>query len=390
MADAEDDDEDDDLDGYSDDEDTSYKIRRSAAKVLAAIIETRPELLSVLYRDVSPVLISRFGDREETVKLEVWATYRSLLNQTRVYGGLNSRASPGVGKRKRGSADEDDEYADAKMDGMDVEGSPYSLLKAQVPGLAKSLLAQLKTRNNKTSPNILQSGFALLLALVSVLPGSLSQFVSQIATTSSSVLSQTPNTSTLALQTTCLSFLALFFSSHASASFNSALPQLTPPLLRNVAERHPRVAAEAFRAFSALLNSLRPVPASEEPWVLAVYNESIKRLRSADTDADVRACAETCMGDLWVCATDTIRTKGDGREWDAMCRTTGRMEGPVAVVARVAREVDVGDAWVNGSVEWLLGVLKRSGKSGKTDIFTCLDVLLRRYFVYLYVLRKDR
>ncbi len=275
------------------------------------------------------------------------------------------------------------------MDGMDVEGSPYNLLKAQVPGLAKSLLAQLKagTRSTKTSPSILQSGFALLLALVSVLPGSLSQFVPQIAAASASVLSQTPNTSTLALQTTCLSFLALFFSSHAPASFNSALPQLTPPLLRNVAERHPRVAAEAFRAFSALLNSLHPVPAGSEGWVLAVYNESIKRLKSADTDADVRACAETCMGDLWVCATDIIRSKGDGHEWDAMCRSTGRMEGPVAVVARVAREIDVGDTWVNGSIEWLLGVLKRSGKSGKTDIFACLYVLIRRYPRSVYLPR---
>ncbi len=162
---------------------------------------------------------------------------------------------------------------------------------------------------------------------------------------------------------------------------------MTPPLLRNVAERHPRVAAEAFRAFSALLNSLHPVPAGSEGWVLAVYNESIKRLKSADTDADVRACAETCMGDLWVCATDIIRSKGDGHEWDAMCRSTGRMEGPVAVVARVAREIDVGDTWVNGSIEWLLGVLKRSGKSGKTDIFACLDVLIRRYSRSVYLPR---
>lgn len=58
-------------DRYSDDEDTSYKIRRSATKLLAGIISTRPELLGSIYKDVSPVLISRFGDREETVRLEV-------------------------------------------------------------------------------------------------------------------------------------------------------------------------------------------------------------------------------------------------------------------------------------------------------------------------------
>ena len=68
-----DDDEDDDV-NYSDDEDTSYKVRRLATKLLAALIDTRPEMLSSLYKDVSPVLIQRFGDREETVRLEIWET----------------------------------------------------------------------------------------------------------------------------------------------------------------------------------------------------------------------------------------------------------------------------------------------------------------------------
>lgn len=119
MADAEDDDDQDaELDEYdvpfcslrspcrllarySDDEDTSYKIRRSATKLLAAVVGTRPELLSSVYKDVSPVLISRFGDREESVRLEVWATYVVLLNQTAVYGGHPQSKDDASLKRKR-------------------------------------------------------------------------------------------------------------------------------------------------------------------------------------------------------------------------------------------------------------------------------------------------
>ena len=88
---------------YDDDEDTSYKIRRAATKLLAAIIGTRPELLVPLYKEVSPVLISRFGDREETVRLEVWSTYGVFLTQTRVYGGVPQNKDTEVvgGKRKR-------------------------------------------------------------------------------------------------------------------------------------------------------------------------------------------------------------------------------------------------------------------------------------------------
>ncbi len=110
---------------YSDDEDTSYKIRRAATKLLAAIIGTRPELLASIYKEVSPVLITRFGDREETVRLEVWATYVTLLNQTAVYGGLSQKDGETVSQRGKRKRDTDEI--------MDVEEGPYSLLKAQVP-----------------------------------------------------------------------------------------------------------------------------------------------------------------------------------------------------------------------------------------------------------------
>ncbi|KAJ6584561.1 armadillo-type protein [Mycena capillaripes] len=366
MADADDDDDEEaELDEYSDDEDTSYKIRRSATKLLAAIVGTRPELLASLYKDVSPVLISRFGDREETVRLEVWATYVVLLNQTALYGGQPQSRDDSSLKRKR------------DPETMDVEEGPYSLLKAQVPALSKALLNQLKSA--KTPPATLQAGFALLHALLDVLPGSLATQVTSITATSKSILSQPPSTSTSALHLTCLSFLALFFASHSPPTFASSLPNLTPALLRSLGERHPRVASETFRVFSALLNALKPLKAGGE-WPEAVYEQAVARLCAHDTDAEVRACAETCVGDLWVCATDVVRGR-DRREWEAICRPGAKSDGAVKVVTRVAKEVPgaLGDAWVNGCVEWAMGLLKRGGRAGKMEVFQGLDVLLRSY-----------
>lgn len=351
-------------DRYSDDEDTSYKIRRSATKLLAGIISTRPELLGSIYKDVSPVLISRFGDREETVRLEVWATYVILLNQTAVYGGLpQSKDDLALrGKRKRDTEET-----------MENDEGPYTLLKAQVPALSKALLNQLKSA--KTPPPTLQAGFSLLYALLGVLPGSLSTQVPLIVSTSKSILSQSPTTSTSTLHLTCLSFLALFFATHSPPTFSTYLSGLTPVLLKSVGERHPRVASESFRVFSALLNSLKPVKGAD--WADPLYEQSVFRLSSHDTDAEVRTCAEDCVADLWICATDVLRTKG-GREWEFICRTSGNTTGAVRVVTKVAREVSVGDVWVNGCVDWLMGLLKKSGRAGKPEIFTALDVLLRR------------
>ncbi|KAK7001853.1 Cullin-associated nedd8-dissociated protein 1 [Favolaschia claudopus] len=367
MADADDDDDEAELDEYSDDEDTSYKIRRSATKLLAAIVGTRPDLLSSIYKDVSPVLISRFGDREETVRLEVWATYVVLLNQTALYASQPQSKAPEDSSLKRKRDPET----------MDVEEGPYSLLKAQVPALSKALLNQLKSA--KTPPATLQAGFALLHTLLDVLPGSLASQVASIAATSKSILSQPPSTSTSTLHLACLSFLVLFFATHSPPTFTPSLSNLTPALLRSLGERHPRVASETFRVFSALLNALKPVKAGGE-WAEAVYEQAVARLTAHDTDAEVRACAEACVGDLWVCATDVVRSR-DRREWEVICRAGAKTEGAVKVVTRVAKEVPgaLGDQWVNGCVEWAMGLLKRGGRGGKMEIFQGLDVLLRSY-----------
>ena len=200
---------------YSDDEDTSYKIRRSATKLLSAIIATRPELLVSLFKEVSPVLISRFGDREETVRLEVWSTYGVLLAQTGVYGGL-AQTKDGVGVVGNGKRKRDND------EGMDVEETPMALLRSQVPALAKVLLNQLKS-TNKTPPGTLQAGFKLLHSILVVLPGSLGGQVTNIISTSKAILSQAPTTSTSTLHHTCLNFLSLFFSTHAPPSFAGSL-----------------------------------------------------------------------------------------------------------------------------------------------------------------------
>jgi cullin-associated NEDD8-dissociated protein 1 len=347
---------------YSDDEDTSYKIRRSATKLLAAVIGTRPELLVALYKDVSPVLISRFGDREETVRTEIWATYGALLNQTKVYAGVpqakDAEYSIG-GKRKRD-------------EGMDVEDTPLNLLNRQVPSLAKSLLGQLKS--SKTSPATLQAGFTLLNSLLTVLPGCLSTQAPQVISNSKTVLLQS-STSAASLQVSCLSFLGIFFRSHSPSTFSSSLNTILPQLLKSLSERHPKITSEAYRTFSSLLNNLKPIEGAD--WVERIYTEAVSRLANHDTDAEVRACAEAIIGDLWISAPSQIKTK-DRKEWEAICRTSGRTEGAVEVVTRVAREVEMDNAWLNGCVEWTLSLLKRSGRSGKNDLFVCLDALLRR------------
>ena len=70
-------------DEYSDDDDLSWKVRRSSVKCLEAVIGSRRDLLPELYGSVCPALVSRFREREENVKTDIFLAFISLLKQTR-------------------------------------------------------------------------------------------------------------------------------------------------------------------------------------------------------------------------------------------------------------------------------------------------------------------
>ncbi|KAM7401565.1 hypothetical protein PAMP_016872 [Pampus punctatissimus] len=70
-------------DEYSDDDDMSWKVRRSSIKCLEALINTRRDLLLSFYSSICPALLARFKEREENVRADVFAAFSTLLRQTR-------------------------------------------------------------------------------------------------------------------------------------------------------------------------------------------------------------------------------------------------------------------------------------------------------------------
>ncbi|XP_073889117.1 cullin-associated NEDD8-dissociated protein 2 isoform X4 [Macaca fascicularis] len=135
-------------DEYSDDDDMSWKVRRAAAKCIAALISSRPDLLPDFHRTLAPVLIRRFKEREENVKADVFTAYIVLLRQTRPpKGWLEAMEEP------------------------TQTGSNLHMLRGQVPLVVKALQRQLKDRSIRAR----QGCFSLLTELAGVLPGSLAE-----------------------------------------------------------------------------------------------------------------------------------------------------------------------------------------------------------------------
>ncbi len=124
---------------YSDDEDSSWKVRRAAAKCLAAIIAEYPDQLARIYKEAAPALLARFREREENVKAEVFAAFVELVAQVEAAGQGNDESSGALG-----------------------------VLQADESSILKACARQLKEKSLKTKMCV----FQLLRRLVLVLPSS--------------------------------------------------------------------------------------------------------------------------------------------------------------------------------------------------------------------------
>tara|TARA_B110001452_G_scaffold18888_1_gene15310 strand:+ start:241 stop:3870 length:3630 start_codon:yes stop_codon:yes gene_type:complete len=267
--------EDDDDDGadYSDDDDVSWKVRRAAAKVLSAIIISSPAKLAELFPEVAPVLIGRFKEREENVKMDVFATFNDLLQQVAAVAQVEASA----------------------IDAMAVDGpvGTSALLQQEVPRIVKAVSRQLKEKSVKTRV----AGFHCLRQLVTTLPGCLAQHSALLVPGIDKALKDASSNN---LRIEALVFLQIALASHPPAVFQPHLAALQPPVIALVSDRYYKITAEALRVAAELVKVMRPEPPKADfdfkPYVAPMFACAKARLQSLDQDQEVKECAISCMG----------------------------------------------------------------------------------------------
>ncbi|KAM7335368.1 hypothetical protein ACRRTK_005845 [Alexandromys fortis] len=260
-------------DEYSDDDDMSWKVRRAAAKCMAALISSRPDLLPDFHCTLAPELIRRFKEREENVKADIFGAYIVLLRHTRPpKGWLEAVEEP------------------------TQTGSNLNMLRAQVPLVMKALQRQLKDRNVRTR----QGCFNLLTELAGVLPGSLADHMPALVSGIVFSLGDHSNSSTVRMD--ALAFLQGLLGTEPAEAFHPHLPTLLPPVMACVADPFYKVAAEALLVLQELVRTLwpldRPRMLDPEPYVGEMSTATLARLRATDLDQEVKERAISCVGHL--------------------------------------------------------------------------------------------
>ncbi|XP_021265607.1 cullin-associated NEDD8-dissociated protein 1-like [Numida meleagris] len=260
-------------DEYSDDDDISWKVRRAAAKCLEAVVSSRHDLLQDFYKTLSPVLISRFKEREENVKADIFSAYISLLKQTLpIQSWLH--ASDDSGK----------------------DDVSLTMLQNQVPNIVKALHKQLKDKSIKSR----QGCFSLLTELANVLPGCLADHIPALVP--GIVFSLADKSSSSNMRIDALSFLHVLLCNHQPEAFHPHIKSLLPPVVACIGDPFYKITSEALLVAQQLVKVIRPLDKpctfDAKPYVKDLFPSTLKRLKAADIDQEVKERAISCMGQI--------------------------------------------------------------------------------------------
>ncbi|CAK7224199.1 hypothetical protein SBRCBS47491_005467 [Sporothrix bragantina] len=339
------DDDDDEFDadaGFDDDDDASWKVRRCAAKAIHTLISTRSsgDLLDngVLYREAAPLLIKRFEEREETVRLEVISAVSLLVRKTGEgiipefsLDSLDAQNESGAQlplsrKRRRQSSVTGANLRQNSTAG--VPSSPTLERRLSIPtsgpraDLAEQTRAIVtacsKILKGKQVPTK-QAAVNLLNDMVAVQRGGLSDYFELVldliletvkspsASAASSSLSMgggnasaTPTT----LRIAALRLVGHIANTHSSQVLQSYLPRVVDAVLSAVSDRFYKLSAEAIAASEEVIKSVTPprsrsaAAAKFKPEIQKLYEVLMDRATTSSVDTEVRRRAIQALGTL--------------------------------------------------------------------------------------------
>ena len=290
----------------SDDDDTSWKVRKAAVRVISAVIAARPETPSLqeLFDSCADEMIGRFKEREENVRLDVLACFTTLLQATLASGG-NRASGPSTvsGAMSSGAMSPTRSAGKGGRGSNTLAAAASSLVQTRVGKIVGAALKQLQgpASHVKTKSMV----FSMLRTLVSVMHGGLEDHMPALLGSVEKCISEKDQ----ALKLDALLFLRLALETHPPEALQGSLARLLPLVVAAVHEDWYKIIAEALRVLGALVQVARPRDETDagmftgnydySPLVLPVYQAVLPRLEALDIDQEIKECAITTVGKLF-------------------------------------------------------------------------------------------
>lgn len=276
----------DDDDDYSDDDDTSWKVRRAAIKCIHAIITSQLSPASELCSTFGPFLVSRFREREEQVKLDVFSAFIDLL---RLCSAQSAPAATAWQSQLTSSALTADPMT---VDSSNETRAELAPLYDEAPRIIRRIQAELGSRSAKVRIKAMK----VTREIVAAMPSLTASLVAKVIKEVDQGLADTGT----AMKTEALLFLREVIESGAVEALKEHIQLIITRILSGTNDRYYKVTAECMRfCSSALIAFGRSSPECKtmmSPLAPHIYDSAIRRATAQDQDSEVKEAAIHCLG----------------------------------------------------------------------------------------------
>ncbi|NXU53251.1 CAND1 protein, partial [Turnix velox] len=251
----------------------------------------------------------------------------------------------------------------------------------QVPNIVKALHKQLKEKSIKSR----QGCFSLLTELANVLPGCLAAHIPALVP--GVVFSLADKSSSSNMRIDALSFLHVLLCNHQPEVFHPHIKSLVPPVVACIGDPFYKITSEALLVTQQLVKVIRPLDKpcafDAKPYVQDLFPSTLKRLKAADIDQEVKERAISCMAQI-------IHSLGDQLSSDLQPTLKIFLERlkneitrlttvkALTVIASSPLKIDL-RAILGESFPILASFLRKNQRALKLSTLTTLDVLVRSY-----------
>ena len=139
-------------------DDSSWKVRRASIHVIESIIKTKPESFAERYEQLVDILLERFKEREENVKLDIFKTFSALFKSLLINMDKEDDGMPSL-TRTRSSA---------------------ATLHAKIPEIVNSILKEYSTKNIKIRQGLTMMLHDMSLSLTELMTEQLPQLMPEL------------------------------------------------------------------------------------------------------------------------------------------------------------------------------------------------------------------
>ena len=355
-----------------DEEDSSWKIRRCAARMLYTLISARGSDLfenGVAYERIAPVLIKAFKDRDESVRLEILAAVNLIIKKaadtvTPLSLGPSEHnvavLAQGINPRKRRRRESnpsplEDQFASQGFASPAQLPSPTWSSRTELLKLGPSIVAgAVKLLSQKLIPTK-QAAVVLLKSFVQTRRDSLHDYLGKVlealmeciktghgqAGAHALVSSSTGSAATgITLRIESLRLLGNIFDTHSSKSVVPYLDGVIRSLIHAIHDKFFKIACESLETAESVIQALTPprsfgYESSSAKYVEQMFDIVLKKAQSGESDLEVRQRAIRALGICLARTADARQNLSQAKRNDALRFLQERLKNEMTRIATI-------------------------------------------------------